>query len=266
MSTIVNPPREERTKLLAGSLLERGAQVFGGRDGVLVRFVIVSNAAERARLLDPALVHDEDAVGDGERLRLVVGDVDRRLAGPPLQVEDRVLQGVAQVAVERRERLVEEEDAGVGRQHPGQRDPLLLAAGELGRHAVAVARQLDHARASPARAAGSPSLAVPLTSRPKAMLRATVRCGKRAWLWKARPMLRLCGGTLLTHLIVEADLPRGRLDQPGDHPQRRRLAAAGGTEQRHELAVGDVGVEAIDGDGRPVALGDVDAVALGSCA
>src|SRR6476620_11597963 len=55
-----------------------------------------------ARLLDPAQVHDEDAVRDREGLGLVVRDVDSRLLRPPLELEDRVLERVAQVAVERR--------------------------------------------------------------------------------------------------------------------------------------------------------------------
>ena len=47
----------------------------------------------------------------GERLGLVMGDVDGGLAGPPLEVEDRVLERVAQVLVERGQRLVEQQDA-----------------------------------------------------------------------------------------------------------------------------------------------------------
>ena len=31
------------------------------------------------------------------------------------------------------------------------------------------------------------------------MFRATLRCGKSAWLWNASPMFRLCGGTLFTN-------------------------------------------------------------------
>jgi hypothetical protein len=32
-------------------------------------------------------------------------------------------------------------------------------------------------------------------------------------------------------------MPVGGFDEAGDHPQRRRLAAAGRTKQRHELAL-----------------------------
>src|SRR5690606_41613000 len=42
--------------------------------------------------------------------------------------------------------------------------------------------------------------------------------------------------------------------RPGDHPQRGALAAARGAEQDHELAVGDVEVEAVDGGDLAVPL------------
>ena len=51
---------------------------------------------------------------------------------------------VAEGGVEAAEGLVEQDDAGVGRQRPGQGHPLLLAARELVRHAAA------QPRASPA--------------------------------------------------------------------------------------------------------------------
>ena len=43
-------------------------------------------------------------------------------------------------------------------------------------------------------------------------------------------------------LAVEQDFSRGRQLEPGDHPERRRLAAAGGPEHDEELAV-------LDGEG-----------------
>jgi hypothetical protein len=36
--------------------------------------------------------------------------------------------------------------------------------------------------------------------------------------------------------------------EPGDHPQRRRLAAAGGAEQDQKLAILDLEVDAVHGD------------------
>ena len=78
-----------------------------------------------------SLVHDADPVGHGQRLALVVSDVDRGDAERPLQILDPVLHFLAKILVERAQRLVEQEDARLGDQDARQRHPLLLAAAEL---------------------------------------------------------------------------------------------------------------------------------------
>ncbi len=98
--------------------------------------------ARRRHLLDAPAVHHRDAVGHGERLFLVVRHVDRRdadLALQPLQLD---LHVVAQLLVERAERLVEQEHGRPGDERARERDPLLLAAGKLARIALAVAGEL----------------------------------------------------------------------------------------------------------------------------
>ena len=47
---------------------------------------------------------------------------------------------------------------------------------------------------------------------------------------------------IVDHAAVDADLARGRVLEAGDHAQRRGLAAAGRTDEHHELAV-------LDGEG-----------------
>jgi hypothetical protein len=42
-------------------------------------------------------------------------------------------------------------------------------------------------------------------------------------------------------------MPKMTLLQPGDRPQRGRLTAPGRTDEHHELAVGDVQAQIIDG-------------------
>ena len=52
-------------------------------------------------------------------------------------------------------------------------------------------------------------------------------------------MSRSLAGTWLIDPAVDRDGARGDRLQPGDHAQRRGLAAARRAEQHHELAVGD---------------------------
>ena len=95
-------------------------------------------------LLDRALVHHRNAVGEHQRLLLVVGDEDRGEAKLALQPADLELHGLAQLAVEGTERLVEQQKARIEHDGARQRHALLLAARELPGQARLVARQLDH--------------------------------------------------------------------------------------------------------------------------
>ena len=52
---------------------------------------------------------------------------------------------------------------------------------------------------------------------------------------------------VVDHLAADLQLAAGDVLEPGDHPQRRRLAAARRPDQDHELAVGDVEVHVLDG-------------------
>ncbi len=63
----------------------------------------------------------------------------------------------------------------------------------------------------------------------------------------------------LTTFVADTQLAAGDLLETGDHPQRRRLAAAGRAHEDEEFAVGDV--EAQVGDGlEPIRIDLVDAV------
>jgi len=61
----------------------------------------------RTDLANPALVHDDDAIGHGQRLFLIVRDHDGGHAEALLQVADLRAQAHPLDGVERRQRLVE---------------------------------------------------------------------------------------------------------------------------------------------------------------
>jgi hypothetical protein len=62
------------------------------------------------------LIHDRETVRHGERLFLVVGDEDERDAGLVLQPLELDLHVLAQLQIERRQRLVEQQNLGPRRQ------------------------------------------------------------------------------------------------------------------------------------------------------
>jgi hypothetical protein len=73
---------------------------------------------------------------------LVVGHVDERDPDLVLESLEEELHLLAELQVERAQGLVEEEDARVVHEGPGQGHPLLLAPRELGDPAALHARQL----------------------------------------------------------------------------------------------------------------------------
>ena len=72
----------------------------------------VVDLLRRAELLDDAVVHDRDLVGHRHRLELVVGDVDRGRVDAVVQLAQLVAHQVAELGVERAERLVHQEAFG----------------------------------------------------------------------------------------------------------------------------------------------------------
>ena len=126
----------------------------------------------RAELLHPAGVHHRDPVAHRERLLLVVGHVHERdpdLGLDPLELH---LELAPELEVERAERLVEEQDVGPVGEGSGERDPLLLAARELVRAPLLVARRAGRARAPRRRGGASRPSAAPGAS-------ARTRCCRR---------------------------------------------------------------------------------------
>ena len=124
----------------AGSTLMRPDEVGDER-----RRRVAVDLQRRADLLDHALVHHDDAVGHRERLFLVVRHHHRRHAELALQRADLVAQVHAHDGVQRRQRLVEQQQPRRGGQRARQRDALLLPARHLRRVLGAAARQADKA-------------------------------------------------------------------------------------------------------------------------
>ena len=109
------------------------------------------DVGRRTELLQAAILHHADAVGDRQRLLLVVGDEQCR--DPDLQLDpaDLVAQLGAHLRVERRQRLVQQEHLRPDRERPGQRDALLLSARDLVRVAVRLRREPTSSSISSAR-------------------------------------------------------------------------------------------------------------------
>ena len=147
----------------------------------------------------------------------------------------------AQLRVEVRERLVHEEGRGSRTIARPMRDPLPLATRE-------VARALRAASARP-RIRAALDAALDLGLRHPAIFNTEAPCCRRR---SCAGRARSSGTPSRCRGPSAGDRSRrgrrsgragGDLLEPGDHPERGRLAAAGRADEDHELAVGDLEVE-----------------------
>jgi hypothetical protein len=97
----------------------------------------------RSTLDDLATTHHGEAIGELERLLLVVSDEDEGDPNFALNRDQLLAQRLAQLRVERAERLVEQQNRGPQDEGTREGDPLLLTAGELSRAALSKRGQPD---------------------------------------------------------------------------------------------------------------------------
>ena len=73
-------------------------------------------------------MHQHDAVGQRQCFLLVVRDVEHGHAERPVQARDLVLHLIAEIPVERAERLVHQQELGIEDERARERHALLLAS------------------------------------------------------------------------------------------------------------------------------------------
>ena len=83
----------------------------------------------RAHLHHPAVVHDHHLVGEGQRLGLVVGDVDHRVPEFVVQLLQLGPQLPLHMRIDHRQRLVEKQRVDVLPHHAAAQRDLLLGIG-----------------------------------------------------------------------------------------------------------------------------------------
>ena len=215
-----------------------------------------------AGLFDPAVAHDDDLVGQRHRLDLVMGDVDHGVAQAAVEFLDLGPHLVAQLGVEVRERLVEEEDARFAHHGAAHGDALALAAGQLAGPAVEIGgefqnlHRLGHAAVDfGARQAGD--------LQPEGEVGAHAHVRIEGVGLEHHRHAAAARGDVVDDLSADADVAPGDGFEPGDHAQRGGLAAARGADEGDEGLVLDGEVDPLDGDLAPVGLDEVGQPHLG---
>ncbi|MCY1353754.1 hypothetical protein D9M68_483180 [compost metagenome] len=208
-----------------------------GRDRMVVDLV------RRADLFDRALAHDDDAVGQFQRLLLVVGDEDRRVAGAVVDLAQPLAQFLPDLGVERAEGLVEQQHVRLDRHGAGERHALALAAGQLGGITFVEAGELHQVEQIEGPLA---DLSGRRPSARRAHLEAEGDVVEHGHVAEQGVVLEDEADVALLHrllrgvLVTEEDRAAGRAFEPGDEAKQCRLAGAGGAKQRDQLAGADI--------------------------
>ena len=193
----------------------------------------------RVALLEDAVAEDGDAVAHRHRLDLVVGHVHGGDRQPRLQLGELGPRLHAQLGVEVRERLVHQVDLRMADDGPAHRDTLALAAREVLRLAIEVRLEVEDAR----RLA---DLGDPLGLGDALLLEGEAHVLGHGQLRVEGVVLEDHGDVAVAwahgaHVAVaDEDRPAVERLEPGEHPQRRRLARAGRADEHEQLAVGDL--------------------------
>ena len=197
----------------------------GGGGGHLVGGVVLGHAA---------VVEHQQPVGEGEDVDRVVGD-QHRDALEAVQVLGQLLaQGLGDGHVERRERLVEQQHARIGRQRPGHRHPLRLPAGQLAGTPLGEVADAEPVEQVPGPTAG---LAAPHATRAgtEGDVLQGAEVGEERVLLVHQADLALVRGQRVPRAAVDADRP-GVPGRAGEGAQQGRLSRAVGPDQGDHLA------------------------------
>src|SRR5215470_15774753 len=197
-----------------------------------------------ADLLDAALIQHRDAIAHRQRLLLVVRHVDEGDADLALHPQQLELHLLAELEIERAERLVQQQHLRLVDDRAGQRDALALAAGELRRLARAEPGQPYHLQ-------GAVHLLAPLGPGHAADAQAVLDVPPDRHVREQRVVLEhrvdVAGvGRDPGHVRpAEQDPAVVRAFEPRDQPQQSGLPRPGRSEQGEELAGAHGQVDAV---------------------
>ena len=174
-----------------------------------------------------------------------MGDVDHRRPEPALQARDLGAHGDAELGVEVGERLVHEEGLGLAHDGPPHGHALALATGEVGRLAVEVLGEVEDPGSVHHALANLGRIDLGEAQRERHVL-PHGHVGVEGIVLEHHGDVALARWLVVHDLAGDAQLALADVLEPGDHAERRRLPAAGGADEDHELAVGDVEREVAD--------------------
>ena len=207
-------------------------------------------------LLNTAAAKDGHAVGHDHRLLLVVGNIQDGNPQGALDTPDFILHFFPQATVEGAEGLVDQHQAGLEHQRPGNRHPLLLTSGQLVRPAVFKPLQAYELQRPLDTLAALPRIE-PAHLKREGQIAANRHVGKKRVVLKDDADAPLAGRQIVHRAAPDADAARGGRLEAGQHHEAGRLAGAGSAQEGQEFPLVNAQVQVThDLDTSVIALAD----------
>ena len=210
----------------------------------------------RAHLLDLAAAQHDDPAGHGHGFDLIVGHVDHRGTQPVVERGKLGAHLHAQLCVEVRQRLVEEEELRLTHDGTADGHTLLLPAGQLARLALHQRLDLQDAR----RLRHAPGhfrfrhLEI-LQAESEVLGDGHMRVERVAL--EDHRQLALGRGQIVDDGAADGNRALGNILKPGNHAQQGGLAAARRADEHQKFPVHHVEIQPLDDAELAVALADV---------
>src|SRR3569832_1060313 len=218
---------------------------------------VVIDLVGRADLFDLAAVHHHHAVCDLHRLVLIVRDEDAGDVNLVVQASQPAPQFLAHLGVERAEGLVEQQHLGFDRECARERDALALTARLFVRIVLREPielHQLQQIHHAPAYLVLRRARAARTHFQSKGDVVEYAHMAEQRVVLEHEADLALARMFVSSVLAVKCDGAAVGQLHARDDAQQRRLAAAGRTEQRHQLSGGDVEADVVEGVELPEAF------------
>ena len=192
----------------------------------------------RRYLLQRALAHHRHTVAHGHGLDLVVGHVDRGHSELVLQAADLGTHLHAELGVQIGERLVHEKGLRLAHDGAPHGDALALATGEGARLAIQEVLQTEHLRRVPHTLVDL-VLGHLAQAQPEGDVVVHLHVRVERVVLEHHGDVAVARRHVVDDRVADGDRARGDGLEPGEHAQRRRLAAARRPHEHDEFAIGD---------------------------
>ena len=206
---------------------------------------LVEQILRRTDLVNVAVLHDNDAVGERHSLGLVVGNVHKGGVDTFSELDDLRAHLVSELCVKVGERLVHQENLGVTDHGTSDGNTLSLTAGKRLRLAVEVLGNAEDV-GDLVYLFGDLRLGRSLELERKRHVVTYRHVGIQRVVLENHRNISVLGDDIVHQLAVDIQLALGDALQTRDHAQGGGLSAAGRTYQHDEFLVGDLQVDVVD--------------------